>query len=458
MRKNRTPPAAGTPPTVRVSRRIERRHDVDICVVGGGPAGLAAAVTAARQGCRVCLVEAQNCLGGMGTAGLMPIFMAFGDDLHFYAGGFGREVHDRLAASGATTADRPWGQWLPPICTEALKRLYDDLVLDAGVELCLMTQLVAVDAARGRVRHVVCAGKSGLFAIRARVFVDGTGDGDLAAWAGAPFEKGDADGNLMPGTLCSLWADVDWDAVRSAGQNAQEVLIRALEDDPGILPQPDPHLPGMIPAGGSLAGGNVGHAFGVDGTDERSLTRAVIASRRLLPAYERFYRTRLQGYAQARLAATAAQFGVRETRRILGDYILVQADFERQAVFADEIGRYNYWADLHCVRPSPEAFEAHLKRFNNQPKPGESYGIPYRILTPRGLDNVLVAGRCVSADRYVQASIRVMPGCFITGQAAGVAAALAVRKRTGTRGVRAPELRRELTALGAYLPDVGDAS
>jgi hypothetical protein len=442
-----------TPSTVLIKREIPVREDVDVFVAGGGPAGMAAAVTAARQGCRVFLAEAQNCLGGMGTAGMLPIFMAFGDAVHFYAGGFGREMHDRLKKEGATTAGRPWGRWLPPIRVEGLKRLYDEMAVGCGLTLGLVTQVVAVEAEGGHVRHVICAGKSGLFAVKARIYVDCTGDGDLAAWAGAAFEKGDRDGALMPGTLCSLWTDVDWAAVEAAGQNAEEVLIQALRKDPSVLPQVDPHLPGMVPVGKTLAAGNVGHSYGVDGTDERSLTQAVLWGRKILAAYERFYRRNLRGYEQVSLAATASLFGVRESRRILGDYVLVREDFARQASFPDEIGRYNYWVDIHCSRPGFADFDEHMKLRGSLPKPGESYGIPYRILTPRGLDNLLVAGRSVSTDRHMQASIRVMPGCYITGQAAGLAAALAARAGTSMRGVPIAELQAGLKALGAFLPN-----
>jgi len=433
-------------------RAVECRAEVDVCVAGGGPAGVAAAVTAARQGCRVLLVEAQNSLGGMGTAGMLPIFMTFGDSVHFYAGGFGRELYDRLETDGGTLPVRPWGRHSPVIRAEGLKRIYDDMVVKAGVTLLLVTQMIAVEADDGRVSHVICAAKSGLFAIKASVFIDCTGDGDLAAWAGAPFEKGEADGSMMGGTLCSLWVGIDWDVVRASGQNAEAILIDALRQDPSILPQPDPHLPGMLPVGRTAGGGNIGHAYGVDGTDERSLTAACLGSRALLPAYERFYRTHLKGYEHLELLYTAPLLGIRETRRITGDYVLDCEDYRKLAVFDDEIGRYRYWIDTHLAKPDLDDFEDHKRLRASQLAPGESYGIPYRILTPRGLDNVLVAGRCVSCDRAVQSSIRVMPGCFITGQAAGMAAAMAVEADTSTRGIEVSRLRERLRDAGAFLP------
>ena len=170
--------------------------------------------------------------------------------------------------------------------------------------------------------------------------------------------------------------------------------------------------------------------------------------------YERYYKNYLKGYENMMLVATAIQFGIRETRRIMGDYVLCADDYEKRAVFEDEIGRYNYWIDVHMSFPGSRAYEDHVKLRNTPMQDGESYGIPYRTLTPRGLRNVLVAGRCVSTDRPLQASIRVMPGCFITGQAAGVAASLAVGTADGdVRGFLVSDLQRRLKGMGAFLPN-----
>ncbi len=441
-----------TCPTQQFSREIPVRHDVDVFVAGGGPAGCAAAVSAARQGRSVFLAEAHSCLGGMGTAGLVPAFMQFGDGVHFLADGFGREVLDRLhKASGVGEEDK---HRCRSIDAEALKRVYDDLLTEAGVDFTFHTTLIGVETDSGRVTHAVLAAKSGLFAVRAKMFVDGTGDGDLAAWAGAPFEKGDEQGNLMPGTLCSLWADVDWAAVRQSGLGAgAQRLSEAIEN--GLFTIPDRHLPGMWQVGETLGGGNIGHTFGVDNTDERSVTKAIVWGRKLVLEYERYYKEYLRGFEKMKLVATGSLLGVRETRRILGDYVLCLEDFKSRATFDDEIGRYAYPVDIHASKPDDESYRKFEAEFRTlRYGKGESYGIPYRILTPRGLWNVLVAGRCVSTDRYLQGSIRVMPGCYITGQAAGVAAAIAAEQDTDTRGFPVRELQQRLRALGAYLPNI----
>ncbi len=434
---------------VRYSREIPVRWEVDVFVAGGGPAGVAAALTAARQGCRVFLAEAHTCFGGMGTAGMVPVFMTFTDGVNFLADGVGREVLDAL------TAEKGPGCGLPQnaIPAELLKRVYDRLVAAAGVQFRFQTTVVDVAAEGGCVDLAVCWAKSGLFAVRAGVYVDATGDGDLAAWAGAPFEKGDPEGNLMPGTLCSLWADVDWEAFRASGRNVHDLLRQAFAD--GHFTVKDPHHPGMWPVGRHLAGGNIGHAFGLDSTDEASLTEHLVQARARLTEFESFYRRYVPGFERLELAGTGSLMGVRESRRVLGDYVLSVEDFRARAVFPDEIGRYCYPVDIHPSRPDPREYARFEREFRETLRygTGESYGIPYRVLTPRGLDNVLVAGRCVSADRAIQGSIRVMPGCFITGQAAGMAAAIAVERRCGTRGFPIAELQQRLRAMGACLPN-----
>jgi hypothetical protein len=438
--------------TIQWQREVPVRHTVDVFVAGGGPAGLAAAVTAARQGRSVFLAEGQSCFGGMGTAGLVPAFMRFTDGEHWLAGGFGREVYDGLKAMGAPLPwDEPAGT--VSIHAESLKRLYDGVMEACGAGFAFATQVTGVEARGAQLQHAVCWGKSGFFAVRAACFVDATGDGDLAAWAGAPFEKGDEEGRMMPGTLCSLWSDIDWESWDRADSAQQDGIEQAYEE--GVLSVKDLHLPGMWRVGEHLGGGNIGHTYGVDHTDERSVTEALLWGRKLVQEYAEYYRRCVGGsFAQMELAATGALLGIRETRRILGDYTLCLEDFKARASFEDEIGRYAYPVDIHASTPGDESYGKFLEEFHTlRYGPGESYGIPYRCLTPQGLDNVLVAGRCISTDRFLQGSVRVMPGCYITGQAAGMAAALCAEKDCDTRGVRAAELRERLAAAGAYLPE-----
>ena len=433
---------------VTLQRQIPVRHEVDVFVAGGGPAGVAAALAAANQGAKVFLAERNTCLGGMGTAGLLPLFMPFGDGVNMLAAGVGEKILTRLRQAGGTGPDSG-----VTIRAEVLKRVYDDLLLEAGVKFTFRTSLIAVETDGERVSHVVLAAKSGLFAVKAAMFIDGTGDGDLAAWAGAPFEKGDKDGNLMAGTLCSLWADIDWkEAYRGGRPRDESRLEDAFKDK--VFTIDDRHLPGMFRVGRHVGSGNIGHTFGLDSTDERSITEALIWARKSLLEYERYYKEYLKGFKEMELVATASQLGCRESRRITGDYVLCLEDFKKRAAFDDEIGRYAYSVDIHAAKSDKASYDEYARDFKNlRYSKGESYGVPYRVLLPKNLANVLVAGRCVSSDRYIQSSIRVMPGCFITGQAAGVAAALAIEKRTDTRGFPVTALQARLKAAGAFLPN-----
>jgi len=435
---------------IEFRREIPVRHNVDVFVAGGGPGGITAAVAAARQGRSVFLAEGHSCLGGMGTAGLVPAFMRFSDGENFLAAGLGEEILNKLRDMGGTGPDHGFS-----IQAEVLKRLYDDLLEEAGVQFSLHAQVIAVEKEGDAVTTSIVAAKSGIYAVKAKIVIDGTGDGDIAAWAGAPFEKGDDEGDMMPGTLCSLWGGIDWQAVRSSGLgHAGKRLPDAFDD--GVFTIQDEHLPGMWRVGERIGGGNIGHTFGVDGTDERSLTEALVWGRKLIVEYEKYYKEYLKGFEDMELVATGSLLGLRETRRIIGDYALNLEDYRARAMFGDEIGRYCYPIDIHPSKPGADTYEEFEDFFRKQRYgKGESYGIPYRILTPKGLSNILVTGRSVSTDRYLQGSIRVMPGCYITGQAAGIAAALAIEQNTDTRGISVPELQKRLKDMGAYLPNCG---
>ena len=441
------------------TRSLPVRYEVDVLVAGGGPSGVAAAVVAARNGARVFLVEAGTCLGGSGTAAGIAMFCSPTDGVHETSAGFGSELYDRLIDAGATapgiTRENKYTQ-LIVYKVEDAKRVYDAVLSEAGVPFLFTARLVDVVREGGRVTTAVCAAKSGLFAVRAKVFVDATGDGDLCAFAGAECEFGDPDGSIQASTLPSVWAGIDWERAKASGCGpwTHERRLREAYEN-GVFKVYDRHLPGLVPMSDHTAMGNVGHVFGVDGRSEESLTRGFVEGRRGLQEYVRYYREYMTGFEDVELVSTGSLFGIRESRRVMGDYMLSLADFERRAHFDDEIGCFSYPVDFH----SPTADEEAARRMNElfrrlRYKSGENYGIPYRTLLPRGLDNVLVAGRCISCDRYIQASVRVMPGCFITGQAAGMAAALAVRDFGGTpRDLPATTLRDALRSrLGAYLP------
>lgn len=428
------------------TKSLPLRYDVDVLVLGGGPAGCAAAVAAARGGAKVLLVEGQACLGGLGTAGLVPAFMTFGDGENFLAAGFGREILDRMWKLGGVThgAKMSWS-----IRAEALKRAYDEMLTEAGVEFLLMTQVSAVETRGNAIDYIVLSAKRGMYAARAKVYIDCTGDADIACWSGAPCEKGDEQGRMMPGTLCALWADVDF-ARREGPDNARiEEAYNA-----GVFEKLDLHFSGMWQVAEHVGGSNTGHAFGVDGTDETSLTDALVYSRRLYSQIERYYKEYRTGFENMQMVTTGSLFGIRESRRLVGEYVLNMDDFFNRASFEDEIGRYCYPVDIHPVDNSKDSYAKFESVFRGKRyQKGESYGIPYRTLLPQKVENLLVAGRCISTDRPMQSSTRVMPGCYITGQAAGAAAGLCVENGYRPHDVNVKQLQQKLLGLGMYLPN-----
>lgn len=439
---------------IEIKRRIPVRHEVEVFIAGGGPSGCAAAIAAARQGASVFLAEGEICLGGTGTSGGIPMLVTFTDGVNFLSAGVGREIHDRLIAAGGTF-DHPLRKqgdlYFQP---EVLKSVYDELITaEPRITCSLATQIIGIESEGGKVSHVICNAKSGMFAVRVGAVVDATGDGDICVWAGAPFTKGDDLGRTQAGTMVSMWAGIDWPTAEAAGfgvWNQSSRIKDAIAD--GAFTCPDPVMPGIIPTGHSIGNGNVGHLFGVDGTDERSLTAAAMLARRQMREYGNYFRKYLKGYEKMELSGSASMVGIRETRRITGDYELSVEDFKNRSTFDDEIGRFAYPVDLHPV--NLEDIESCNKKFEKlRLAPGESYGVPFRILTPRKLKNVLVAGRCVSTDRGANGSLRVMPGCYITGQAAGVGATIAASSGTDVHALPIGDIQRRLRALGQWLPN-----
>ncbi len=424
-------------------KKLETRYEVDVLVVGGGASGVAAAVAAARMGKRVLLVETYGCFGGVGTSGMVPSFAPFSDGERILAAGIGAEIRSNVSRHV------PIGQYWTPIQAEELKREYDRIVAEAGVDFLFYTTVVDVVASDGHIEYAVLTSKTGLYAVKAKIYIDCTGDGDFTALAGGKFSLGDEQGNTMPPTVCSLWSGADPKGYGHTNISAR--LEDAIRDH--VFTYEDRHLSGISFREDGLGGGNVGHIFGTDPLDNRSLTKAMVWGRKSLLEYQRFYREYVGGCENITLVSTAHMLGVRESRRITCDYTLSVDDFIKRADFDDEIGRYCYPVDIHIMNTSKDEMSRFTQEYQNlRYSKGESYGIPYRSLIPVSFDNVLTAGRCMGTDRQMEASIRVMPGCYITGQAAGTAAALAV-DAADVRRVSPHALQVELTKAGAYLRD-----
>lgn len=432
--------------SIEFKQTVPVKKQVDVCIVGGGPAGIAAAVTAARMGVSVFLAEKQQCFGGAASLSGVPAFMRFSDGENFLAGGIGREVFDALYGSKEDFNTIEFS-----ILIEKLKRIYDDMMIESGADFLFDSSIVGAQVQDGIIQAVVFQGHESLFAVQAKTYIDCTGDGILSMMAGAPWEKGDEAGRMMPATLCSLWTNIDWNrAIVEVGLDPDNRMLSKAFND-GVFSVQDRSLPGMWKMNGDMGGGNIGHVFEIDGTKEEDLTRGVLDARRRMTEYEYYYNHYLEGYEKAFVVSTGSFLGIRETRRILGEYVLNTDDYAKRASFEDEIGRYCYPIDLHPVTPEAAKSkyeEEYLKGYGK----GNSYGIPYRTLLPKNTNNLLVAGRCISTTREMNGSTRVMPCCFITGMAAGAAAALA--KDGDVRGISVKLLQKELKNRGAYLPNI----
>lgn len=426
-------------------------------VAGGGPSGCSAAIAAAREGAKTLLIEATGALGGSGTTGLVPAWCPFSDKEKIIYRGLAEKVFSR-AKAGMPHVKKGDLDWVP-IDAERLKRVYDDLVSEAGVSVLFQTFVATVEKNRDdEVSALVVINKAGMSALKAKVYVDCTGDADVAAGAGAQFCKGDDQGQLQPGTHCFVLSNVDEYAHRYGqdlgwwNKNSPIYPIVASGKYPEI---PDHHVCHNIVGPGAV-GFNAGHIWDVDNTDPVKMSKALMKGRKMAQAYrDALAEFAPEAFANAFLISTAPVVGVRETRRIVGDYSLTVEDYIDRRSFTDEICRNSYFIDLHMTRTEAEINKDELLvaiRFNHYEK-GESHGVPYRCLTPRGLKNVLVAGRSISCDRSIQGSVRVMPVCLATGEAAGIAAAMAARlPDRDVHAVDTKKLRQRLIEEGAYLP------
>lgn len=448
----------------RLVREIPVDREYDLVVAGAGPAGCAAAICAARLGADVLLVEATGCLGGMATSGLVTAFDPMANGERMIVGGFMRELVETMWRRGYIPAGVTPDYWRKlyhcwtPFHPEGLKLVLDELAVDAGVEVRLFTRVIDAhaDAADGRVNGVVAQNIEGYRFVPARAFIDATGDAVLADLCGAPCREAGRDTpTIMPPTLCSLFAGIDWSAAAEGRadklQGEQVALGQAIAD--GLLSQPDRHLPGMWKVGDQLGYLNAGHLFGTNALRCSDLTAAMMLGRRLVSEYAAFYRKYIPGCENIEPVTTAALLGVRESRRIVGEYELTIDDYMARRQFPDQIGVFNKFVDIHVTDTSPEEYERFQRQHERyRLKEGEFHGIPYSILVPKGWRNLWVAGRCNSSDVEVHGAIRVQPAAAMMGQAAGTAAVQAIHTGQPACDLDTRALVEALREQGAYLP------
>ena len=437
-----------------------KTHAFDVVVAGGGPAGVAAAIGAARVGARVALIEETGNFGGMSTSGLVPVFNPFTNGKEPIIRGIGLEIMRELRRRGSANPKRdplpreiPEYDWVS-LDAEKLKIVYDNFLADAGVHARLFTQVTEPVVHNGVIKGLRTWSKSGEELWKAKVFVDATGDADVAARAGCPFEMGDERGLMQPSTVCFVIAGLTPAAGRFLRDPKRiRPILKAASLAGKLTGKYDHHycLDGNN-AAFTVIGFNYKHQLDTDGTDAESLTRAIVEGRRMAQELCEFLKQTIKGCQACFIASTARLVGVRETRRIVGEYRMDAAHFFAHRKSADDIADYGNEIDVHVVGKDPKDIARRaIPERDTFLTIGEHYGIPYRALIPKGAKNLLVAGRAISCDRAMQGSVRPMPACFATGQAAGVAARLALKCGGKVRDVAPARLQAVLLKQGAYI-------
>jgi len=444
---------------------VNEMPQYDVAVIGGGTAGLPAAIAASRRTARVLLVEDTGSVGGLLISGLP--FHGF-DDEHGnpVTGGIFREFLQRLTDAGGSSGPVPHetehcvlASVDPPIARSVAFQMAGD----SKADLLLHTRLVAAVRDGRKIREVILAGKSGLQSLSAEVFIDATGDGDLAAMADFPFEKGrPEDGLTQTPALLFRLGGVDIPKVRAYFKdNPEEYLYanllregQSLTEDflgrtllfSGFTKQIEAGLevgeydskkPSLLfcslPRSDQVLMNTV-VLLGLDATEQKSLTDGeVAASAEILPLV-RFIQKRIPGFEKSHLIEVDRSLAIRESRRVTGDYILTEKDIQQRKRFDDGIALGSHFIDIHPVA------DAHWQTLRIQ----GTYEIPYRCLLPAGADNLLVAGRCISATHEAFASLRVMNTCVALGEAAGTAAGIAIEQEVLPRKVDGVMLKKML--------------
>ena len=436
---------------------VEASYDVIVC--GGGPAGFSAALCAARNGAKVALIEQMGYLGGAATVNGVNVFPhGYHDGDRFIVGGMFGEIYKELLKRDAIIPH--WQRAWEPFNMEVYKLLLDELLKEAGVDVYLETTLVSVNMEKEHISHILVSTLKGCIALEAKQFIDATGDGHLAMLAGVPFEIGrEGDGAIQPYTLMFFVGGVDFDVIKEYNRNHsyltddgrifingngfRSFIDKANADGLDFIPKKTigsmysiPWLPGIV-------GINFGRILGDPALDPRRLFEDTHIGRLQVREAVEILRKYIPGFENCCLIETSPKVGRRESRRIKGHYTITGTDIREQNQFDDVVAQACYQIDLHGPTDA-----GHL--IVGIPR-GKHYDIPYRALLPVGCDNLLVAGRCISASHEGMSAIRVQPICMATGQAAGTAAAICAKENKLPANICIKQLQENLANQGVIL-------